>query len=101
MSLTVGLLLAMPFFQLWRFITPGLQASPSATPSVRTGQHPAVRRRGGGGVTLPKAIGFLSSMGSEGIASFFQADRYLRFVLFMGPAFGLTFELLVLGCSCR
>jgi sec-independent protein translocase protein TatC len=42
--------------------------------------------------TLPKAIGFLVSMGGEGIAVFFQADRYLRFVLFMGLAFGLTFE---------
>jgi sec-independent protein translocase protein TatC len=31
-------------------------------------------------------------MGGSGIATFFQADRYLRFVLFMGLAFGLTFE---------
>jgi sec-independent protein translocase protein TatC len=31
-------------------------------------------------------------MGGSGIAVFFQADRYLRFVLFMGLAFGLTFE---------
>src|SRR4029450_2243860 len=42
--------------------------------------------------TLPKAISFLVSMGGSGIAVFFQADRYLRFVLFMGLAFGLTFE---------
>jgi sec-independent protein translocase protein TatC len=95
-SLTVGLLLAMPFvaFQVWRFITPGL--------------HPNEKRMGipfalastllfVGGVavaffTLPKAIGFLVGMGGEGIITFFQADRYLRFVLFMGLAFGLAFE---------
>src|SRR4029450_13742729 len=96
LSLTVGLLLAMPFiaFQLWRFITPGLRpnekryAIPFALASPRlfaAGVSVAF-------YTLPKAIDFLVSMGGEGIAVFFQADRYLRLVLFMGLAFGLTFE---------
>jgi sec-independent protein translocase protein TatC len=96
LSLTVGLLLAMPFiaFQLWRFITPGLRpnekrfAIPFALASTllfATGVAVAF-------YTLPKAIDFLVSMGGEGIAVFFQADRYLRFVLFMGLAFGVTFE---------
>ena len=96
LSLTVGLLLAMPFvaYQLWRFITPGL------TPSEKRFAIPFALAStllflGGVAVaffTLPKAIGFLVSMGGNGIAVFFQADRYLRFVLFMGLAFGLTFE---------
>jgi sec-independent protein translocase protein TatC len=42
--------------------------------------------------TLPKAIGFLAGLGGSGVVIFFQADRYLRFVLFMGLAFGLSFE---------
>jgi sec-independent protein translocase protein TatC len=95
-SLTVGLLLAMPYvaFQIWRFITPGLRANEKryAIPFAL-----ATTLLFAGGVwvaffTLPKAIGFLVGMGGSGIATFFQADKYLRFVLFMGLAFGLTFE---------
>ena len=96
LSLTVGLLLAMPFiaFQLWRFITPGLRPSEKrfAIPFALASTLLFVAGVAVAFFTLPKAIGFLSSMGGEGIASFFQADRYLRFVLFMGLAFGLTFE---------
>jgi sec-independent protein translocase protein TatC len=95
-SLTVGLLLAMPFvaFQLWRFITPGLKPNEKryAIPFALVSTLLFVAGVAVAFYTLPKAIGFLSDMGGSGIASFFQADRYLRFVLFMGLAFGLTFE---------
>src|SRR6266498_2466430 len=43
-------------------------------------------------VTMPKAIGFLVAAGGKGLINFYAADRYLRFVLFMGVAFGLSFE---------
>jgi sec-independent protein translocase protein TatC len=96
LSLTVGLLLAMPYiaFQLWRFITPGLKPSEKRF-AIPFALASTVLFAAGVAVaffTLPKAIDFLVSMGGEGIAVFFQADRYLRFVLFMGLAFGLTFE---------
>jgi sec-independent protein translocase protein TatC len=95
-SLTVGLLLAMPViaYQLWRFITPGLKQNEKrfAIPFALASTLLFVAGVGVAFFTLPKAIGFLSDMGGSGIASFFQADRYLRFVLFMGLAFGLTFE---------
>ena len=95
-SLTVGLLLAMPIvaFQLWRFITPGLKpnekryAIPFALATTllfAAGVTLAF-------ITLPKAIGFLASLGGSGVLTFFTADRYLRFVLFMGLAFGASFE---------
>ncbi|HET6749095.1 MAG TPA: twin-arginine translocase subunit TatC [Actinomycetes bacterium] len=95
-SLTVGLLLAMPIvaFQLWRFITPGLKpnekryAIPFALATTllfAAGVTLAF-------ITLPKAINFLASLGGSGVLTFFTADRYLRFVLFMGLAFGLSFE---------
>ncbi len=95
-SLTVGLVLAMPYlaFQLWRFITPGLRrgekrfAIPfSLASTVLFALGVAVAF-----FTLPKAINFLVVIGGDNLATFFQADRYLRFVLFMGLAFGLTFE---------
>jgi len=95
-ALVAGLVLAMPYvaFQLWRFITPGLKPGEKryAIPfSLATTMLFAM------GVavafyTLPKAIGFLVAIGGNNLAVFFQADRYLRFVLFMGLAFGLSFE---------
>jgi sec-independent protein translocase protein TatC len=96
LSLTVGLLLAMPFiaFQLWRFITPGLKPNEKrfAIPFALASTLLFVAGVGVAFLTLPKAIDFLVTMGGTGIAVFFQADRYLRFVLFMGLAFGVTFE---------
>src|SRR6266487_2547559 len=95
-ALTVGLVAAMPLiaYQLWRFITPGLRrnekryAIPFALAStILFAMGVAVAF-----FTLPKAIGFLVSIGGDSLTTFFQADRYLRFVLFMGLAFGLTFE---------
>ena len=95
-SLTVGLLLAMPFlaFQLWRFITPGLRPNEKryAIPFALASTLLFVLGVAVAFLTLPKAIGFLASLGGSGIITFFQADRYLRFVLFMGLAFGLSFE---------
>jgi sec-independent protein translocase protein TatC len=96
LSLTVGLLLAMPFiaFQLWRFITPGLKPNEKRY-AIPFALATTLLFAGGVGVaffTLPKAIGFLAGLGGSGIVTFFQADRYLRFVLFMGLAFGLSFE---------
>jgi len=95
-SLTVGLLLAMPFiaFQLWRFITPGLKPNEKryAIPFALATTLLFVAGVGLAFFTLPKAIGFLAGLGGSGVVIFFQADRYLRFVLFMGLAFGLSFE---------
>jgi sec-independent protein translocase protein TatC len=95
-SLTVGLLLAMPFvaYQLWRFITPGLKPNEKrfAIPFALASTLLFAAGVAVAFFTLPKAIGFLVTMGGSGIATFFQADRYLRFVLFMGLAFGITFE---------
>ena len=72
-SLTVGLLLAMPFiaFQLWRFITPGLRPSEKryAIPFALASTLLFVAGVAVAFFTLPKAIDFLVSMGGEGIAS--------------------------------
>ena len=96
LSLTVGLLLAMPFiaYQLWRFITPGLKPNEKrfAIPFALASTFLFVGGVAVAFLTLPKAISFLVGMGGTGIAVLFTADKYLRFVLFMGLAFGLTFE---------
>jgi sec-independent protein translocase protein TatC len=95
-SLTLGLVLAMPYvaFQLWRFITPGLKRSEKrfAVPfSLASTLLFALGVAVAFG-TLPKALGFLVAIGGDNFAFFLQAEQYLRFVLFMGLAFGLTFE---------
>src|SRR6266511_2843339 len=93
---TVGLLLAMPYlaYQLWRFITPGLKRSEKryAVPFALASTILFAMGLAVAFYTLPKAIGFLVGIGGNSLTVFFQADRYLRFVLFMGLAFGLTFE---------
>jgi sec-independent protein translocase protein TatC len=96
LSLVLGLLIAMPViaYQLWRFIAPGLKQSEKRL-AIPFALASTLLFAGGVAiafVTMPKAIGFLVAAGGEGLINFYAADRYLRFVMFMGLAFGLTFE---------
>jgi sec-independent protein translocase protein TatC len=96
LSLVLGLLIAMPViaYQLWRFIAPGLKQSEKRF-AIPFALASTLLFAGGvtiAFVTMPKAIGFLVAAGGEGLINFYAADRYLRFVMFMGLAFGLTFE---------
>ena len=96
LSLVLGLLIAMPViaYQLWRFIAPGLKQSERRL-AIPFALASTLLFAGGvtiAFVTMPKAIGFLVAAGGEGLINFYAADRYLRFVMFMGLAFGLTFE---------
>jgi sec-independent protein translocase protein TatC len=95
-SLVLGLVCALPViaYQIWRFVAPGLKtkekryAIPFALATTllfALGVWMAT-------ATLPRAIGFLTTIGGDQLANFFQADKYLRFVLFMGLAFGVAFE---------
>jgi sec-independent protein translocase protein TatC len=96
LSLVLGLLLAMPViaYQGWRFIAPGLKPSEKRF-AIPFALASTLLFAGGVAIafiTMPKAIGFLVAAGGEGLINFYAADRYLRFVMFMGLAFGLTFE---------
>jgi|SRR6266487_2623356 len=95
-SVVLGLLLAMPIiaWQIWRFITPGLKRSEKryAVPFSLATTLLFVFGVWVAFFTLPKAIGFLVGVGGTNLLSLFTADQYLRFVFFMGLAFGLTFE---------
>ena len=91
-----GVALAMPvlLWQAWRFVVPAL--------------YPRERRHTlafvllaallfAGGVTLafwsiPRALGFLATVGGDDLVSFFSPRRYLSFVVKMALAFGLGFE---------
>jgi sec-independent protein translocase protein TatC len=91
-----GIVLALPvwLFELWRFITPGLNPNEKryAIPFVFSS---IVLFALGGLVaflTLPKALEFLLDVGGSQLRPELTADKYLSFVSLMTVAFGVAFE---------
>jgi sec-independent protein translocase protein TatC len=91
-----GFVLASPvvFWQLWRFVTPGLYPKEKryAIPFVVSS---AVLFIGGAilaVITFPKALGFLLSVGGENLEPLLTAGGYLTLVFLMVLAFGVAFE---------
>ncbi len=91
-----GIVLALPvwLFQLWRFVTPGLERNEKryAIPFVVSS---IVLFVAGGAVallTLPKALDFLLNIGGSELEPLLTADRYLSLVTLMIVAFGVSFE---------
>ena len=81
-------------WQLWRFITPGLNPKEKryAIPFILSS---IVLFAMGGAVawlTFPKALDFLIKIGGGDITPFFTADKYVTFISLMILAFGLSFE---------
>jgi sec-independent protein translocase protein TatC len=91
-----GIVLALPvwLFELWRFITPGLNPNEKryAVPFVFSsialfalGAYIAL-------LTLPKALEFLLDIGGSQLRPELTADKYLGLVSLMILAFGIAFE---------
>jgi sec-independent protein translocase protein TatC len=91
-----GIVLALPvwLWELWRFITPGLNPNEKryAIPFVLTsivlfafGAFVAL-------LTLPKALEFLLDIGGSELTPELTADKYLSLVSLMIVAFGVAFE---------
>lgn len=95
-SIFAGVILALPviLYQLWRFITPGLEprekryAFPFVAGSVGLFALGAVFAY----FTMPQAIGFLLGFAQD-LQPIIFIDEYVGFVMFMVLAFGITFEL--------
>ncbi|HEX2063314.1 MAG TPA: twin-arginine translocase subunit TatC [Acidimicrobiales bacterium] len=91
-----GLFLASPvvLFQLWRFITPGLNpnekryAVPFVLSSILLFCLGVLLAR----LTFPRALDFLVGVGGPDLQAFFSPAKYLRFVLMVIVAFGVAFE---------
>ena len=92
-----GIVLAVPvwLWQLWRFITPGLNPNEKryAVPFIvasmalfALGGFVAMR-------TLEPALGFLLGQGGSELEPLLTADKYLSLVTLMILAFGVAFEL--------
>ncbi|HEX3793751.1 MAG TPA: twin-arginine translocase subunit TatC [Acidimicrobiales bacterium] len=91
-----GLVLASPviLYQLWRFITPGLQAREKkyAVPFVTAAFVLFLAGAATAYVTLPHALGFLKSVGGPNLQQIYDPIPYLGLILLMMTLFGLTFQ---------
>ena len=96
-ALVVGLFLGGPviFYQLWRFIVPGLTAKERrySLPFVLTAQLLFAAGIGFAYLIVPRALGVLLQLGGPGIDALLSATDYLSFFLALCVAFGLVFEL--------
>ena len=96
-SLVIGLFIGGPviFYQLWRFITPGLTTKERryALPFVTLSQIMFGFGLAFAYLIIPQGLRILLSLGGPGIEAFLSADEYLSFYLAMSVAFGLVFEL--------
>lgn len=96
-SVVIGLFIGGPviFYQLWRFITPGLTRRERrlALPFVVLSQVMF-----GVGIlfaylVIPQGLRVLLNIAGPSIEAFLSADEYLSFFLTMSVAFGLVFEM--------
>jgi sec-independent protein translocase protein TatC len=98
-----GLVLASPviLFQLWRFITPGLQARERkwAVPFVAAAFSLFLLGAATAYLTLPHALSFLKSVGGPQLQAIYDPIPYLGLILLMMGLFGLTFQFPVILVS--
>lgn len=95
-----GIFFALPviFYQLWRFIAPGLYRKEKAYAAIFVGASTSLFLAGAAiaYLTLPKALDFLLNIGGEGIDNLTNVTKYTKLVLFTMAAFGLGFEFPIL-----
>ena len=91
-----GIVLALPIWlwELWRFITPGLNPKEKryAIPFVFSSMVLFAFGALVALLTLPKALEFLLDIGGSELQPQLTADKYLSFVSLMMVAFGVAFE---------
>jgi sec-independent protein translocase protein TatC len=96
-SFVVGLFLGGPvlFYQLWRFITPGLTSRERryALPFVILSQIMFGLGLAFAWWFIPRALAVLLRLGGDAIVPLLGAREYLSFLLSMALAFGVVFEL--------
>lgn len=96
-ALVVGLFVGGPviFYQLWRFITPGLteQERRYALPFVTLSQLMFAFGFAFAYLVIPQGLRILLSFGGDDIAPLLAAGDYLSFVLTTAVAFGIVFEI--------
>jgi sec-independent protein translocase protein TatC len=98
-----GLVLASPviLFQIWRFITPGLQAREKkyAIPFVTAAVSLFLLGAATAYLTLPHALSFLRSVGGPDLQQIYDPIPYLGLILALMALFGITFQFPVILVS--
>jgi sec-independent protein translocase protein TatC len=98
-----GLTLASPviLFQIWRFITPGLQAREKkyAIPFVAAAFTLFLLGAATAYLTLPHALAFLRSVGGPDLQQIYDPIPYLGLILALMALFGITFQFPVILVS--
>jgi sec-independent protein translocase protein TatC len=81
-------------YQLWRFITPGLESREKkyALPFVSSACVLFLLGAATAYVTLPHALGFLKSVGGPNLQAIYDPIPYVGLILLMMALFGLTFQ---------
>jgi sec-independent protein translocase protein TatC len=101
--LFLALVVALPvvLYQLWAFIVPGLTSRERRWALPFVALSVLLFLLGGlfAYLTLPKALGFLLSVGGDFVSPLLTVDKYVGFVIFTILAFGLGFEFPILLIS--
>jgi sec-independent protein translocase protein TatC len=96
----VGVLLASPvvLWQVWRFVTPGLNPKEKryAIPFIASSIALFLMGATVAAITFPRALEFLVEVGGPNFVPLFSPSRYLRLFLLVVVAFGVSFEFPVL-----
>ena len=96
-AVVVGIVVGGPvlLYQLWRFITPGLTRRERryALPFVLLSQLMFAAGIVFAAYAIPRGLNILLALGGESIRPLLGAREYLSFLLTMGIAFGIVFEL--------
>ena len=100
-ALTGGILLASPFifWQIWKFIAPALYKNERAVilPAAIASTVCFLAGFTFCYFLLPFLLQFLTGFAAGQIEPFFRIDEYFRFLIKMGFAFGIAFELPVIS----
>jgi sec-independent protein translocase protein TatC len=96
-AFVVGLVIGAPvlLYQVWRFVRPGLTQRERryALPFVLLSQVMFAAGIVFAAWVIPRGLGILLELGGESISPLLGAREYLAFLLAMGVAFGVVFEL--------
>ena len=96
-AVVVGIVVAAPVLlhQVWRFVRPGLTRTErrALLPFVLLSQVMFAAGIAFAAWIVPRGLGILLELGGEGISPLLGAREYLAFLLTMGLAFGVVFEL--------
>jgi sec-independent protein translocase protein TatC len=96
-AFVVGFVIGAPvlLYQIWRFVRPGLTARERryALPFVVLSQVMFAAGIAFAAWIIPRGLGILLALGGDSISPLLGAREYLAFLLAMGLAFGVVFEL--------